>query len=63
MARNIPPICIVRGRGIWKGDLLVADIEELDNMDASEIHAWRLNAKEVISPNIGETIVFPVADG
>ena len=24
--------------GIWKGDILVADIEELENMDASEIH-------------------------
>ena len=42
---------------------MVADIEELDKMDASEIHAWRLNAKDVISPKIGEKIVFPVADG
>ena len=25
--------------GIWKGDILVADIEELEEMDASEIHA------------------------
>ena len=24
---------------IWKGDILVADIEELEEMDASEIHA------------------------
>ena len=30
--------------GIWKGDTVVADIEELENMDASEIHAERLNA-------------------
>ena len=30
---------------IWKGD--VADIEELEEMDASELHARRLNAKEV----------------
>ena len=34
-ARNIPRICIVRG-GIWKGNIL-ADIEELEEMDASEI--------------------------
>ena len=40
--------------GIWKGDLMVADIGELDKMDASEIHARRLDAKEVISPKIGE---------
>ena len=33
---------------IWKGDILVADIEELETMDASEIYSKRLNAKEVI---------------
>ena len=37
----------IAGR-IWKGDVLVADIEELESMDASEIYAKRLNAKEVI---------------
>ena len=36
--------------GIWKGDKLVADIEELETMDASEIYSKRLNAKEVIFP-------------
>ena len=35
---------------IWKGDHLVADVEELRNLDASEIHARRLNAKEVLVP-------------
>ena len=34
--------------GIWKGDVLIADIEELETMDASEIYSKRLNAKEVI---------------
>ena len=33
---------------MWKGDILVADIEELGKVDASEIHARRLNAKEVV---------------
>ena len=33
------------------GDILVADIEELETMDASEIYSKRLNAKEVIFPN------------
>ena len=33
---------------IWKGDVLVADLEELETMDASEIYSKRLNAKEVI---------------
>ena len=30
---------------IWKGYIMVADIEELGNLDASVIHARRLNAK------------------
>ena len=37
--------------GIWKGDILVADIEELETMDASEIYSKRLNAKEKYFPN------------
>ena len=37
-------------RGNWKGDVLVADLEELETMDASEIYSKRLNAKEVIFP-------------
>ena len=49
--------------GIWKGDIVVADIEELEEMDASEISAKRLNAKEVLTPLQGEKIIFPVADG
>ena len=36
--------------GIWKGDVLVADLEELETMDASEIYSKRLNAKEVMFP-------------
>ena len=35
---------------ILKGDIMVADIEELEMMDASEIYSKRLNAKEVIFP-------------
>ena len=48
--------------GIWKGDVLIADLEELETMDASEIYSKRLNAKEVIFPNQGE-FTFPIADG
>ena len=32
-------------------------------MDASEIHARRLNAGEALTPMKNERIVFPVADG
>ena len=48
---------------IWKGDILVADIEELENMDASEIHPRRINAKEVLTPRRREYFIFPIADG
>ena len=49
--------------GIWKGDLLVADLEELETMDTSEIYSKRLNAKEVIFPKENGNFIFPVADG
>ena len=32
-------------------------------MDASDIHAERLNAKEVIMPKSGDEFTFPTADG
>ena len=32
-------------------------------MDASELHARRLTAKEVLTPMRGENFIFPVADG
>ena len=34
--------------GIWKGYFLIADIEELEKLEASEIYPQRLNAKEVL---------------
>ena len=48
--------------GIWKGDVLIEDLEELETTDASEIHSKRFNAKEVIFPKQGE-FIFPIADG
>ena len=42
--------------GLWKGDVLVGDLEELETMDASEIYSKRLNAKEVIFPK--EKLIF-----
>ena len=44
-----------------KGDILVANLEELETMDVSEIYSKRLNAKEVIFPKENE--ILPVADG
>ena len=42
---------------------MVADIEELETMDASEIYAEGLNAKEVIFPKKNGKFILPVADG
>ena len=38
-------ICLDRGR-IGKGDILVADIEELEKLDVSETYPRRLNTKK-----------------
>ena len=42
---------------------MVADIEEAENLDASDIHPRRLNGKEVLTPQKGEHFIFPIADG
>ena len=44
-------------------DIMVADIEEMEEMDASDLHARRLNAKEVLTPQRSGNFIFPVADG
>ena len=49
--------------GIWKGDIIVAHIGELEEMDASELHTRRLNANEVKTPQRSGNIIFAVADG
>ena len=49
--------------GNWKGDIMVADIGDLEEMDASELQARRLNAKEVLTPQRSGNFIFPVADG
>ena len=65
-AKVLPGIFLVyalyAGR-IWKGDIMVADIEELEEVDASELHAQRLNAKEVFTPQRSGIFTFTVADG
>ena len=55
--------CALYAGGIWKGDVLIADLEELETMDALEIYSKRLNAKEVIFPNDKGELIFPIADG
>ena len=42
---------------------MVADVEELGNLDTSEIHAGRLCAKEAITPKKCEHFIFTIVDG
>ena len=42
---------------------MIANIEELEQMDASELHVRRLSAKEVLTPQRSGNFIFPVADG
>ena len=42
---------------------MVADVEDLEEMDASELHARRLHANEVLTPLNNEIFAFPVAHG
>ena len=57
-----PGWALIAGR-IWKGDILMADVEELEKLDASEIYPRRLNAKEVLITHKDGEFVFLVADG
>ena len=34
--------------GIWKGDISIADLEDLEKLDASDIYPRRINAKEAL---------------
>ena len=42
---------------------MVSDIEELEEMDVSELHARRLNAKKVSTSQRSGNFIFLVADG
>ena len=48
---------------MWKGDILVAIIEELEKLDASENFPKRLHAKEVLITHKDGEFIFLVADG
>ena len=42
-----PGYALIAGR-IWKGHILIADMEDLEELDASEIYPQRINAKEAL---------------
>ena len=47
----------------WKEYIWVADIEELEILDASDIDARRLNAKQMLKPQRCDKQIFSIADG
>ena len=53
---------LIAGR-IGKGDFLIADLEYLENLHASEIYPRRTNAKEVLISQKRDEFIFPAADG
>ena len=55
-------MAIIIGRRIWREDILVSDVEEQKNVDASESHARRLNAMEVLVPQSGQEFYFKFVD-
>ena len=44
-------------------DLLGADVEELQEQDISEVYMKRINGKEVLVAEEGETFIFPYSNG
>ena len=59
---NIPWMCVFRGEEFGKVILWLHALRSWKFLDASEFHARRLNAKEVITPFFFKKI-FPIADG
>ena len=59
----LPGICLgyaLIAGGIWKGDILVTVIDELEKLDASEVCPRRLNVKEVLITQKDGEFVFLV---
>ena len=49
--------------GMWKGDVLIADLEDLEKLDPSNIYPRKINAKEVLIRQKDDEFIFPFADG
>ena len=53
--------CELIAGGLWKGDFLIADLEDLEKLDGSDSCPRRINAKEVLIRR--DECIFPRADG
>ena len=62
ITRNLSGYELIAER-IWKGDVLIADLEDLAKLDASKFYLRRINAKAVLIRQKDYEFIFPVADG
>ena len=53
----------LHARGSCNGDVLVADVEELQENDATDVFLRRLTTKEVLVPSDGGKFIFPFVHG
>ena len=52
ITRNTPRMCLVGEGEIWNGVLVAANLEQVDDTDASEFRDEKPNSKEMISPKL-----------
>ena len=48
---------------LWKEDLMVVDIEEMEKLDGLEVYVRTANAKEELTSEECENSTFPFTDG
>ena len=58
LARYSPGICVTCGE-VWKGDIMIADIEELEEMDASENPCWETQCRRSVNADERRQFYFP----
>ena len=62
ISRNLSRYELIAGR-IWKGDILIADLEDLIKLDTWHVYLLRLNAKEVLIRQKEDEFIYPIEDG
>ena len=55
--------CALTAGRIWKGDILIADLDDLEKLDETNIYPRRINAKELLIRQKDDEFIFPIADG
>ena len=55
--------CEPVAKRIWKGDILRADLEDLEKLDASDVYSRRIKEKQVLISQEDDEFLFPAVDG